>query len=263
MKKNPIRTREYLHQEYTVKERSIGDIAVEHNTYPNKIRRELIHYGEPLRDKSEAQSAALKSGRHCHPTKGRERPEEVKGRIGKNVSATWKNISPEEKSRRSEVAKKQWESMSAEEREQFRTKAARAVRVSSQIGSKMERFIFAKFVENGVTVEAHKKDFLSYTKLVVDLFLPKYNTVVEIDGPAHYIDIWGEDALARQQKDDMTKNGILMSMGFVVVRVKIMRKNISKVFQEEVFAALFKKLEEIMLSPPANIEDRLIYLEVE
>jgi very-short-patch-repair endonuclease len=98
---------------------------------------------------------------------------------------------------------------------------------------------------------------------VVDLFLPKYNTVVEIDGPAHYIDIWGEDALARQQKDDMTKNGILMSMGFVVVRVKIMRKNISKVFQEEVFAALFKKLEEIMLSPPANIEDRLIYLEVE
>lgn len=258
---NPVRSREYLHNEYTIKERSLGDIANEHNTYPNKIRRELIHYGEPLRDKSDAQSAALKSGRHKHPTKGTVRDEDVKSRIGKNVSVTWEKTSPEEKARRSDIAKEQWENMSAEEKDAFRTKAARAVRESSQIGSKMERYLFNKFASIGIQVEAHKKTITTYTKLVVDLYFPTYNTVVEVDGPAHYLNIWGDDALARQQKDDMTKNGILTAAGFNVIRIKVIKKNISKTFQEEVFTKLFAKLEEIMISPPANVEDRLIRIE--
>lgn len=261
MSMNPGRTREYLHNEYIVNQRSVGDIAAEHNTYANKIRRELIHYCIPLRDKSDAQSAALNSGRHKHPTKGTVRDDDVKSRIGKNVSVTWEKTSPAEKARRSDVAKEQWESMSAEEKQEFRTKAARAVRVSSQIGSKMERFLFAKFRAAGISVEAHKSDLLPYTKLVIDLYFPTYNTVVEIDGPAHYLNIWGDEALARQQKDDMTKNGILTSSGFTVLRVKIIKKNISKTFQEEVFTKLYAKLKEIALSPPANVEDRLMRIE--
>lgn len=258
---NPVRTREYLEQQYITNKRSIGDIAAEHDTYANKIRRELIHYGIHIRDKADAQSIAITSGRHKHPTKGTNRSDDVKSRIGKNVSVAWENTSVAEKARRSGLAKEQWDSMSAEEKQSFRTKAARAVRESSQIGSKMERFLFAKFRSLGIVVEAHKNDLIPYTKLVADLYFPYYNTVVEIDGPAHYLDIWGEDALMRQQKDDMTKNGILTSRGFVVLRVKVIKKNISKTFQEEVFTKLFATLEEIMLSPPANVEDRLIHIE--
>lgn len=258
---NPVRAREYLYEEYIVKKRSVGDIATEHNTYANKIRRELIYYGIPLRDKSDAQSAAINSGRHKHPTKGTTRPDDVKSRIGKKVSVAWENAPESEKNRRSEAAKEQWENMSAEEKQQLRTKAARAVRESGQIGSKMERYLLAKFQSIGTPIEAHKNDLTPYTKLVVDLYFPTYNTVVEIDGPAHYLDIWGAEALARQQKDDMTKNGILTSNGFYVLRVKILRKNISKVFQEEVFEKLDAKLKEIALFSPANVEDRLIYIE--
>lgn len=258
---NPVRTRDYLYNEYITNKRSVGDIAVEHNTYANKIRRELIHYGILLRDKSDAQSAALTSGRHKHPTKGTVRDDDVKSRIGKNVSVAWENTSEAEKTRRSEVAKEQWENMSAEEKQSFRSKAARAVRESSQIGSKMERFLFDKFTSIGISVEAHKKTLTTYTKLVVDLYFPTYNTIVEIDGPAHYFDIWGEEALARQQKDDMTKNGILTAAGFNVVRVKVVKKNISKTFQEEVFAKLFATLQELTTFSPANVEDRLIHIE--
>lgn len=257
----PIRSLDYLTNEYVSKQRSVGDIATEHNTYANKIRRELLHYGIPLRDKSDAQTAALSSGRHKHPTKGTVRDEDVKVRIGKNVAASWEKTSLEEKSRRSELAKEQWKDMSAEEKQEFRSKAARAVRESSRIGSKMERFLLAKFRAAGISVEPHKTDLTTYTKLVVDLYFPTYNTVVEIDGPAHFLNIWGDEALARQQKDDMTKNGILTSNGFYVLRVKVVKKNISKTFQEEVFEKLFKKLGEIIASSPANVEDKLFYLE--
>ncbi len=94
---NPSRTREYLYEEYIVKKRSVGDIAAEHKTYANKIRRELIYYGISLRDKSDAQSAAINSGRHKHPTKGTTRPDDVKSRIGKKVSVAWENAPEAEK----------------------------------------------------------------------------------------------------------------------------------------------------------------------
>ena len=62
--------------EYTKKEKSTHKIAEEMGTYPNKIRRILIKNGVILRDKSSAQSIAIDSGRHSHPTKGRRRTED-------------------------------------------------------------------------------------------------------------------------------------------------------------------------------------------
>lgn len=91
-----MRSRNYYEKEYINKERSIHDIAKEHKTYPNKIRRELKTYGFELRDKSAAQKAALKSGRHKHPTRGKRRPMEVRLKIAVSVSET-KNAKNKEK----------------------------------------------------------------------------------------------------------------------------------------------------------------------
>jgi hypothetical protein len=81
-----LRDWDYYRREYDEKERSTHDIAEEHETYPNKIRRELISLGFRPRSKSEAQSAALRHGRHPHPTKGHPLPDDVKDKIRRSVT---------------------------------------------------------------------------------------------------------------------------------------------------------------------------------
>lgn len=71
----------YLQSEYVDKARSTYDIAAERGTYANKVRRALVAHGYRLRDKSKAQAAALASGRHAHPTKGRTRSDEERDNI--------------------------------------------------------------------------------------------------------------------------------------------------------------------------------------
>ena len=58
---------------YSVKNRSFSDIAKELGTYTNKVVRAARKHGIDIRDRSEAQKAALKNGRHKHPTKGKKR----------------------------------------------------------------------------------------------------------------------------------------------------------------------------------------------
>ena len=56
---------------YNDHSKSTYEIAKSLNTYPNKIRRTLIKHGYTLKDKSEAQKNALKTGRCAHPTAGK------------------------------------------------------------------------------------------------------------------------------------------------------------------------------------------------
>jgi hypothetical protein len=83
-----IRTPSYYQEEYVDKERSLYELAEEHKTYPNKIRREILDCGFKLRDKSAAQKAALKSGRHKHPTKGKKHTLEVRLKISASIMET-------------------------------------------------------------------------------------------------------------------------------------------------------------------------------
>jgi hypothetical protein len=80
------RGREFLLDEYVRQEKSTYLIAEERDTYANLVRRALIHHGIEARDKGQAQKAALKAGRHTHPTEGRARTPEERKRIGESVS---------------------------------------------------------------------------------------------------------------------------------------------------------------------------------
>jgi hypothetical protein len=75
--------KEWLEKEYVRKERSTYDLAYEKQTYAKAISRALHHHGLPVRDKSDAQIAALANGRHPHPTQGHHRPPEVRDRISR------------------------------------------------------------------------------------------------------------------------------------------------------------------------------------
>ena len=67
---------------YTVQQKSFADIAELCGTYANKIRRDAQALKITIRNKSEAQKNALETGKHKHPTKGSERSQRTKEKIG-------------------------------------------------------------------------------------------------------------------------------------------------------------------------------------
>ena len=57
-------------------------------------------------------------------------------------------------------------------------------------------------------------------KLEIDLYIPRLKTIIEVDGPSHFLPIWGEEKLQKQVNADLRKSGVLLSKGYVVIRVK-------------------------------------------
>lgn len=252
--------KEYIIDQYVNEKKSTYEIAQELKTYPNKIRRALNTLGVDLRDKSSAQTVAIESGRHEHPTRGKKRTEAEKVAISNGMASYWENMEEEEKKRRSDISKKQWAEMSEEDKANLRKLAAEAVRKASKEGSKIEKFIYEGLTKIGYDVIFHKRGLVANENLEVDLFIPAINTAIEIDGPAHFLPIWGEESLNRHIRADAQKAGLLMNRGFVILRVKNIIRNLSQKNMRETLAAILVELKKIEKKfPPAT--KRLIEIE--
>jgi len=259
--KNNTLTFEYLNEEYNQKERSFGDIAKELGTYANKVRRTAIQLGIKPRGKSKAQALALKHGRIKHPTKGVKRDEAVRHKIADGVAAHWNEMDESEYQSRVDKAKEQWAKMSEQDKEALMKAAAKGVRKASVDGSKMENFVLNKLRSLGYVVQFHRKGLLMNERLEVDLFLPEQKTVIEIDGPSHFLPIWGEESLARNLKADAQKTGLLITKGFAVIRVKHISKHVSEKHMRDLTGKIIDQIELIDNKFPSK-EKRLIQIEV-
>ena len=252
--------KEFIIDQYTNHKKSTYEIAQELKTYPNKIRRALNTLGVELRDKSKAQTVAIQSGRHEHPTKGKKRTEAEKVAISNGMATYWDEMEESERERRSKISKKQWQEMSEEEKANLRKLAAEAVRKASKEGSKIEKFIYEGLTKAGYDVIFHKRGLVANDKLEVDLFVPSLKTAIEIDGPAHFLPIWGQENLVRHIRADAQKAGLLINRGFVVLRVKNIIRNLSQKNMRETLAGVVEQLEKIEKKfPPAT--KRLIEIE--
>lgn len=209
-----------IEQLYLMEKKSFQQIAKEYNTYSNKIRRDAKKFDISIRDKSEAQKNALSTGNHKHPTKGTTRSEDTKNKIGLKVLQSWDNLDPKELNKRKQNAKKRWDSLTEDQKQNFTKLANSAVRESSKSGSKLEKYIFKELLNDGYKVDFHKEQMLLNTKLQIDLFLPELNVAIEIDGPSHFLPVWGEDALQRNIKYDNKKSGLILGKGLVLIRIK-------------------------------------------
>lgn len=238
-----LRDKVYYHTEYTEKERSIYDIADEHGVYPNKIRREIQACGISLRTRSQAQSAAIKHGRHQHPTKGKRRSDEVRNKISETMAGTWQAMDEEERLRRAACSRKQWDGMSDEQREQFRELAAKAVRRASKEGSKLERFIQCELLIRGHHVEFHPQEF----KVQVDILLTRLNACILVDGPSHFLPIWGEKHLDKKIAQDGEKIELLMQNNIAVIRVKHLIKTLSEVQKRKLLDAVLEHVDRLLV----------------
>jgi very-short-patch-repair endonuclease len=243
--------KQFIYNLYISKNMSFQDIANKINTYANKIRRDAIKFDIPIRDKSMAQKNALVTGKHKHPTKGKKRSDDTKNKIGLSMMKVWTDLTDSELKKRQNQAKKQWNKLSDDEKNNMIHKANMAVRQSSKTGSKLEKFLLDGLIKHGYRVDFHKEQILSNTKLQIDLFLPKLNVAIEVDGPSHYLPVWGDDSLLRNIKYDQKKTGLLLGKGCVLIRIKQL-KDFSKTRANQILSELMTHLQNISNKFPDN-----------
>jgi len=242
---------------YSVKKESIHQIAESYKCYPNKILRALKFLKVSIRNKSESTKVALDTGRKQHPTKGVTRSIAEKISISEGRSKAYENLTDAEKERISNIAKERWKAIPDDVKENMRKLANEAIRLTSKNGSNLEIYLHKGLVQAGYDCYHHQK-ILENMKLEVDLFIPKSKIAIEIDGPAHFLPIWGKDNLEHHIKADKQKNGLLTSRGCSIIRIQVKRKSISDKVRRDILTSVInniKKLEE-------TTEPKVIYLEV-
>jgi very-short-patch-repair endonuclease len=224
---------------YSKNGKSFADIAFEYDTYANRIRRDAKKFNIKIRDKSEAQKNALQTGKHSHPTKGKERSEETKRKIGFSVLNAWENLEQSEIENRRKKAKLNWEKLDNDTKQNILKSANNAVRVTSKVGSKLEKYLHKKLISDGYKVEFHKEQTLVNTKLQIDLFVPIMNLAIEVDGPSHFAPVWGEESLKRNKKYDSKKEGLILGKGWNLIRV-IQTKDYSDSRSDIIYSQILK-----------------------
>jgi very-short-patch-repair endonuclease len=244
---------------YQDQNKSTYEIAEYYKTYPNKIRRILTKHGCKIKDRAVAQKLALKGGRAVHPTSGKKRSHEEKVKISSGLVDYWDSLNEEEKNKKADEAKKRWKLMSSEEREKLHQASIESIRKAGKYGSKLERTLLKRISDGGHRVEFHKKNLIPNEKLEIDLYLPDLKTIIEIDGPSHFLPVWGEEKLQKQINADLQKNGLLLTMGFVIIRLKVM-SNLSLKKQEDIILFVLNRLKDIQNCFPDKSNR---YIEVE
>lgn len=236
-----ILTPEFIRIEYEKKQRSFEDIAKEIGSNANRIRRYAKKVGAKIRNHSEAQKAALKTGRLSHPTKNKKLSAETKEKISKNVEKSWKNISKLERDHRRALQSENFKKRT--DLEEMRKKAAQAVRNARDVGSKLEQSIMIALRDRGLTVEFHRKNLVPNEKLEADIYLPELKVVIEVDGPSHRENIYGR--LGKQRFADSVKNGLLMQYDFIIIRIEDTAKTNSQAYNRRIWTKVSEVLDRI------------------
>lgn len=256
-----LQNKKWMHKQYHGCNRSMQDIAEELGTNRQRVRRALIRLGVEIKDKSTAQKDALKSGRAPHPTEGTERPEEVRLRISESVAEDWATADEATLQARSDKAKQQWANMPQHERDALLKLAREAVRRAAKDGSQMEKSLRLGLTKAGYDVKYHTGGLIPGSKLEVDMLIPELSIAIEVDGPSHFLPIWGDEKLQKNIKADIQKNGLLLHQGLVVIRVKQLANSVSQIAQRRLLAAVLETIQKVEKKFPRK-NKRLIEIEV-
>lgn len=246
---------------YVNEKQNATDIAKYFKTYPNKILRALKYLKIDVRTKSEIQSELLSSGKVVHPTKGKNLTEETKQKISKSSHQKWLEKSDDAKEQFRLQKKTAWENRTQTEKDYFTTKSVKAIIKSAKDGSKAEKKIMEILRLAGYNPLHHHKP-LENNKLEVDILLRENNVAIEIDGPSHYLPIWGDENLERVVKADTEKNGILILKNFCIIRIKNTVNTVTQFMYNETGKTLIKVLQSIEQQKP-DIDKRIIHINIE
>ena len=77
----------------------------------------------------------------------------------------------------------------------------------------------------------------------VDILIRELNIVVEVDGPAHYKEIWSVEKLKKTQEKDRRKTNLIKASGYTLIRAiadKKFSKSYAKELSEKVYQSCVK-----------------------
>lgn len=240
VKLNPIT----LKHMYEMEQKSIKQIAEELGTYPNKIRRVLIKSNVKIRDRGESTSVAIKSGRKKHPTEGKKRDETTKIKISESRAKKWEELTSEELERIKISCKQRWDDIPDSKKVAMRKSASLAVRETAKSGSQLEKYLHKALIEQGYGCFHHKK-ITENQNLEVDLLIPAIRLAIEVDGPSHYLPIWGDEALEKAISADQEKNGLLTLAKYSVLRLRCAKKSMSDKIKRDSLSIVMNVVHEV------------------
>lgn len=247
----------FITKHHTNGDHSIQQLAEFSGTYSNKIKRDAKRLKIKTDTKSEAQSKAMRTGAIAHPTKGKKRPDSVKAQIGVSRRETWKDISDVDRAAISKIRKKQYK----EQRKIMAPHLAPAkvinLQKAAKEGSKIERYVFKHL--SGIWDCVHQHEgLLGQETYHIDIFIRELKIAIEIDGPAHYEQIWSASKLKTTKEKDLRKSALINSAGYTLIRF-IADKKFSNAYAIEAAA----KIEETCIQiTKKKIMKEIVYVKI-
>ena len=186
------------------------------------LSRFMKKNGIDSRSKADAQKNYLKD--NTHQMSGRKHSDETKKKISSSLGVFWDSLSEGEreevKRKIGQAWKRKWAAMSDEERRLMMSELATKAKEAQGNGSRLERFIAEELRKRGYTVEERSTNYTAGKDFEVDLALPKQSIAIEVDGPTHFLPIYGEEHLMQQQERDARKDELVNAVGLSVLRVR-------------------------------------------
>jgi very-short-patch-repair endonuclease len=140
------------------------------------------------------------------------------------------------------------------------TAAIKSIQVAGKEGSKLEKFLYEEITKAGFSVQYHKKHLIQNHDMELDMYVPSIKTIIEVDGPSHFLPIWGEEKLQKQIKADTQKSGLILSKGMVIIRIKNLSDSVCLADKEKLRVDILDCLGKIKESFPKKTER---YIEIE
>jgi very-short-patch-repair endonuclease len=186
------------------------------------LSRFMKRHGIVARTKAQAQRNYLKD--HDHQMKGRRHTDAAKRKISSSLGEFWEGLTEEQ---RDEVKRKigsawrrKWAAMSEQARKLMMEDLASKAKGAQGKGSRLERFIAEELRKRGYVIEERSTNYTAGKDFEVDLALPVEMIAIEVDGPTHFLPIYGEDHLKQQQERDARKDEMINAVGYNVLRVR-------------------------------------------
>lgn len=186
------------------------------------LSRFMKKVGIETRNKAQAQKNFLRD--HDHQMKGRKHTDETKKKISSSLGEFWDSLNDEEreefKRKIGSAWKRKWASMSELDRRTMMEGLSSRAKETQGQGSRLERFIAEELRKRGYIVEERSTHYTAGKDFEVDLALPNEMVALEVDGPTHFLPIYGEEHLEQQQHRDARKDDMINAVGYSVLRVR-------------------------------------------
>lgn len=249
---NDAEKKKFINQKYEVEQLSWKEIADLVGVPKTVLYRTAKKLGIKSRSLSESQKIALESGRSTHPTEGKKISDEVKKRMSESISKTYQNMPKEKKEQINQKHKENFNNRSEKDKQLFWDKAYKKIREASEKGSKAEKYILGKLLENNYDPKFHVSQLIGREQMEIDILIPSLSIAIEVDGPFHYTDVFNNMKIEKIKEKDRVKNGLLLSKGFSVIRL-IVSKIKSERHKNAIWSSLLDTIEKIKKSNEPSV----------